>query len=128
MWSKPRSRALLVMAVLALAIASIVILVANGVGASPSPISSVRIGPFGEVGYYASQPMPNVPPGILIRAYLVNGSVVEPVDAFIDVYANAPNGIVHVAMGYSPTLVVPFNDSNWQYVLGKWASLGITIQ
>jgi hypothetical protein len=69
--------------------------------------------------------MPNVPPGILIRAYLVNGSVVEPVNAFIDVYANAPNGIVRVAMGYSPTLVVPFNDSNWQYVLNKWASLGI---
>jgi hypothetical protein len=125
MWSRPRVRALLVVVVLALAIASIVVLVANSVSATPSPISSVRIGPFGEVSYYASQPMPNVPPGILIRAYLVNGSVVEPVDAFIDVYANAPNGIVHVAMGYSSTLVVPFNGSNWQYVLNKWASLGI---
>ncbi|MFP3484447.1 MAG: hypothetical protein RXO23_00570 [Vulcanisaeta sp.] len=111
--------------VLALAMASVAILVANGVGASPSPISSIRIGNFGEVGYYASRPMPGVPPGLLVRAYLVNGSVVEPVRAFIDVYANAPNGIVHVAMGYSPTLVVPFNDSNWQYVLNKWASLGI---
>jgi hypothetical protein len=69
--------------------------------------------------------MPGVPPGLLVRAYLVNGSVVEPVDAFIDVYANAPNGIVHVAMGYSSTLIVPFNDSNWKYVLNKWASLGI---
>jgi hypothetical protein len=28
-------------------------------------------------------------------------------------------------MGYSTTLIVPFNDSNWQYVLNKWASLGI---
>jgi hypothetical protein len=113
------------MAVLALAIASIVILVANSVSATPSPISSIRIGPFGEVNYYASQPMPNVPPGLLVRVFLINGSVVEPVDAFIDVYANAPNGIVHVAMGYSSILIVPFNDSNWQYVLGKWASLGI---
>jgi hypothetical protein len=69
--------------------------------------------------------MPNVPPGLLVRVFLVNGSVVEPVSALIDVYANAPNGIVHVATGYSPTLVVPFNDSNWQYVLNKWASLGI---
>jgi hypothetical protein len=111
--------------VLALAMASVAILVANGVGASPSPISSIRIGNFGEVGYYVSQPVPNVPPGLLIRAYLVNGSVVEPVRAFIDVYANAPNGIVHVAMGYSSTLVVPFNNTNWQYVLNKWASLGI---
>jgi len=125
MWSRPRSRALLVMVVLALAIASVVVLVANGVGASPSPISSIRIGPFGEVGYYASQPMPNVPPGILIRVFLINGSVVEPVSALIDVYANAPNGIVHVAMGYSSILIVPFSNSNWQYVLGKWASLGI---
>jgi len=111
--------------VLALAIFSIAILVANSIYAVPSITSSIRIGNFGEVNYYASQPMPNVPPGILIRAYLVNGSVVEPVDAFIDVYANAPNGIVHVSMGYSPILIVPFNDSNWQYVLGKWASLGI---
>jgi len=125
MWSGPRSRALLVMVVLALAIVSVVVLVANSIYAVPSPTSSIRIGPLGEVSYYASQPMPNVPPGILIRVFLVNGSVVEPVTAFIDVYASAPNGIVHVAMGYSPTLVVPFNDSNWQYVLNKWASLGI---
>jgi len=125
MWSRPRSRALLVMVVLALAIASVVVLVANSVSATPSPISSIRIGPFGEVNYYASQPVPGVPPGLLVRVFLVNGSVVEPVRAFIDVYANAPNGIVHVSMGYSPTLIVPFNDSNWQYVLGKWASLGI---
>ena len=125
MWFVPRSRALLVMVVLALAIVSVVVLVANSIYAVPSPTSSIRIGPLGEVNYYASQPMPNVPPGLLIRVFLVNGSVVEPVTAFIDVYASAPNGIVHVAMGYSPTLVVPFNDSNWQYVLNKWASLGI---
>jgi hypothetical protein len=61
----------------------------------------------------------------LVRVFLVNGSVVEPVDAFIDVYANAPNGIVHVAMGYSTTLIVPFSNANWQYVIGRWASLGI---
>jgi hypothetical protein len=111
--------------VLALAIFSIAILVANSIYAVPSLTSSTRIGNFGEVNYYASQPMPNVPPGLLIRVFLVNGSVVEPVDAFIDVYANAPSGIVHVSMGYSTTLIVPFNDSNWQYVLNKWASLGI---
>ncbi|PLC67660.1 hypothetical protein B7L70_07435 [Vulcanisaeta sp. EB80] len=111
--------------VLALAIVSIAILVANSIYAVPSLTSSIRIGNFGEVNYYASQPMPNVPPGLLVRVFLINGSVVEPVRAFIDVYANAPNGIVHVAMGYSPTLIVSFNDSNWQYVLGKWASLGI---
>jgi hypothetical protein len=111
--------------VLALAIFSIAILVANSIYAVPSITSSIRIGNFGEVNYYASQPVPGVPPGLLVRAYLVNGSVVEPVDAFIDVYANAPNGIVHVSMGYSPILIVPFNDSNWQYVLGRWASLGI---
>jgi hypothetical protein len=111
--------------VLALAIFSITILVANSIYAAPSITSSTRIGNFGEVNYYASQPMPNVPPGLLVRAYLVNGSVFEPVRAFIDVYANAPNGIVHVAMGYSPTLVVPFNDSNWWYAIGRWASLGI---
>ncbi|WP_238376015.1 hypothetical protein [Vulcanisaeta sp. EB80] len=121
----PRSRALLVMVVLALAIASVVVLVAGGVGASPSLIAYSRIGSLGGVGYYASQPVPGVPPGLLVRVFLINGSVVEPVDAFIDVYANAPNGIVHVAMGYSSILIVPFNDSNWQYVLGKWASLGI---
>jgi len=125
MWSRPRVRALLVMVVLALAIVSVAILVANSIYAVPSLTSSVRIGNFGEVSYYASQPMPNVPPGLLVRVFLINGSVVEPVRAFIDVYANAPNGIVHVSMGYSPTLIVPFNDSNWQYVLGKWASLGI---
>ncbi len=122
----PLFRALSVV-VLALAMVSVAILVANGVGASPSPTSSIRIGNFGEVSYYVSQPVPNVPPGLLVRAYLVNGSVVEPVNAFVDVYANAPNGIVHVAMGYSSTLVVPFNDSNWQYVLNKWASLGMPL-
>jgi len=111
--------------VLALAIVSVVVLVANGVSATPSLISSIRIGNFGEVDYYASQPMPNVPPGLLVRVFLVNGSVVEPVSALIDVYANAPNGIVHVAMGYSSILIVPFNDSNWQYVLGRWASLNV---
>jgi len=125
MWFVPRSRALLVMVVLALAIVSIAILVAGGVDATPSLIAYSRIGSLGGVGYYASQLVPGVPPGLLVRAYLVNGSVVEPVDAFIDVYANAPNGIVHVAMGYSSILIVPFNDSNWQYVLNKWASLGI---
>jgi hypothetical protein len=111
--------------VLALAIASIVVLVANGVGASPSLISSIRIGNFGEVNYYASQPMPSVPPGLLVRVFLINGSVVEPVRAFIDVYANAPSGIVHVAMGYSQSLAIPFNDSNWRYVIDKWASLNV---
>jgi len=111
--------------VLALAIASIAILVANSIYAVPSLTSSTRIGNFGEVNYYASQPMPNVPPGILIRAYLVNGSVVEPVRAFIDVYANAPNGIVHVSMGYSQSLAIPFNNTNWRYAIDKWASLGI---
>jgi len=111
--------------VLALAIVSVVVLVANGVDATPSPISSIRIGNFGEVNYYASQPMPNVPPGLLVRVFLINGSVVEPVRAFIDVYANAPNGIVHVAMGYSPTLVVPFSNANWRYAIGRWASLNV---
>jgi hypothetical protein len=111
--------------VLALAIFSIAILVANSIYAVPSLTSSIRIGNFGEVNYYASQPVPGVPPGLLVRVFLINGSVVEPVRAFIDVYANAPSGIVHVAMGYSTNLIVPFNDSNWQYVLGKWASLGI---
>jgi hypothetical protein len=111
--------------VLALAIVSVAILVANSIYAVPSPTSSTRIGNFGEVNYYASQPMPNVPPGILVRVFLINGSVFEPVRAFIDVYANAPNGIAHVAMGYSSILIVPFNDSNWQYVLGRWASLNV---
>jgi len=111
--------------VLALAIASVVVLVANSIYAVPSPISSVRIGGFGEVDYYASQPILNAPPGLLVRVYLINGSSVKPVNAFIDVYANAPNGIVHVAMGYSSILIVPFNSTNWLYALGKWASLGI---
>jgi hypothetical protein len=111
--------------VLALAIVSVVVLVANSIYAVPSPISSVRIGGFGEVDYYASQPILNVPPGLLVRVYLINGSSVKPVNAFIDVYANAPSGIVHVAMGYSTTLIVPFNSTNWLYALGKWASLGI---
>ncbi len=113
------------MVVLALAIFSIAILVAGGVGASPSLTSSIRIGNFGEVDYYASQPMPNVPPGILIRVFLINGSVFEPVRAFIDVYANAPSGIVHVSMGYSQSLVIPFNNTNWRYVIGRWASLNV---
>ncbi|MFP3195998.1 MAG: hypothetical protein RXQ74_03940 [Caldivirga sp.] len=111
--------------VLALAIASVVVLVANSIYAVPSPISSVRIGGFGEVDYYASQPILNAPPGLLVRVYLINGSSVKPVNAFIDIYANAPNGIVHVAMGYSSILIVPFNSTNWLYALGKWASLGI---
>jgi len=111
--------------VLALAIFSIAILVANSIYAVPSLVAYSSIGPLGEVNYYASQPMPNVPPGILIRVFLVNGSIVEPVRAFIDVYANAPNGIVHVSMGYSQSLAIPFNDSNWRYAIGKWASLGI---
>ena len=125
MWSRPRVRALLVMVVLALAIVSVAILVANSIYAVPSLTSSVRIGNFGEVSYYASQPMPNVSPGLLVRVFLINGSVFEPVRAFIDVYANAPNGIVHVAMGYSQSLAIPFNDSNWQYVIDKWASLNV---
>ena len=111
--------------VLALAIVSVVVLVVNSIYAVPSPISSVRIGGFGEADYYASQPIPNVSPGLLVRVFLINGSSVKPVNAFIDVYANAPSGIVHVAMGYSSTLIVPFNNTNWLYALGKWASLGI---
>jgi len=111
--------------VIALAVASMVVLVVDGVGASPSLIASIHIGGFGEVDYYASQPMPNVPPGLLVRVYLINGSVIEPVDAFIDVYANAPNGIVHVSMGYSTTLIVPFSNVNWQYVINKWVLLGL---
>jgi len=125
MWSRPRSRALLVMVVLALAIVSVAILVANSIYAVPSLTSSIRIGRFGEVNYYASQPMPSVPPGLLVRVFLINGSVVEPVRAFIDVYANAPSGIVHVSMGYSQSLVIPFNNTNWRYVIGKWASLNV---
>jgi hypothetical protein len=101
-------------------------LVVDGVGASPSLIASIHIGGFGEVDYYASQPMPNVPPGLLVRVFLINGSVIEPVDAFIDVYANAPNGIVHVSMGYSTTLIVPFSNVNWQYVINKWVLLGVS--
>jgi hypothetical protein len=111
--------------VLALAIFSITILIANSIYAVPSLTSSIRIGNFGEVNYYASQPVPGVPPGLLVRVFLINGSVVEPVRAFIDVYANAPNGIVHVSMGYSQSLAIPFNNTNWQYAIDKWASLGI---
>ncbi|MFP3301056.1 MAG: hypothetical protein RXN84_01355 [Caldivirga sp.] len=111
--------------VIALAVASIVVLVVDGVGASPSLTASIHIGGFGEVDYYASQPIPNVPPGLLVRVFLINGSVIEPVDAFIDVYANAPNGIVHVSMGYSTTLIVPFSNVNWQYVINKWVLLGL---
>ena len=122
MRSMPR---VLPVVVLALAIVSVVVLVANSIYAVSSPISSVRIGGFGEVDYYASQPMPNVPPGLLVRVYLINGSSVKPIDAFIDVYANAPSGIVHVTMGYTSSLTVPFNNTNWLYALGKWASLGI---
>ncbi|PVU72206.1 hypothetical protein DDW08_02680 [Vulcanisaeta sp. SCGC AB-777_J10] len=111
--------------VLALAIFSIAILVANSIYAVPSLTSSIRIGNFGEVNYYASQPMPNVPPGLLVRVFLINGSVVEPVRAFIDVYANAPSGIVHVSMGYSQSLAIPFNNTNWRYAIDKWASLNV---
>ena len=113
------------MVVLVLAVASVVVLVAGGVDATPSLIAYSRIGSLGGVGYYASQPVPGVPPGLLVRAFLINGSVVEPVRAFIDVYANAPNGIVHVSMGYSQSLVIPFNNTNWRYAIDKWASLGI---
>jgi len=111
--------------VLILAITSVIIIIANSIYAIPSLVTYSSIGRFGEVGYYASQPVPGVPPGLLVRVFLVNGSVVEPVRAFIDVYANAPNGIVHVSMGYSTTLIVPFSNANWQYVIGRWASLGI---
>ena len=111
--------------VLILAITSVIIIITNSIYAVPSLVAYSSIGNFGEVGYYASQPMPNVPPGLLVRVFLVNGSVVEPVRAFIDVYANAPSGIVHVSMGYSLTLTVPFSNANWQYVIGRWASLGI---
>ena len=111
--------------VLILAITSIIIIIANSIYAIPSLVTYSSIGRFGEIGYYASQPMPGVPPGLLVRVFLINGSVVEPVRAFIDVYANAPNGIVHVSMGYSSILIVPFNDSNWQYVIDKWASLNV---
>ncbi|MFP3281027.1 MAG: hypothetical protein RXO76_08210 [Vulcanisaeta sp.] len=111
--------------VLILAITSVIIIIANSIYAIPSLVTYSSIGRFGEVNYYASQPMPGVPPGLLVRVFLVNGSVFEPVRAFIDVYANAPSGIVHVSMGYSTTLIVPFSNANWQYVIGRWASLGI---
>jgi hypothetical protein len=111
--------------VLILAITSVIIIIANSIYAIPSLVTYSSIGNFGEVDYYASQPMPGVPPGLLVRVFLINGSVVEPVRAFIDVYANAPSGIVHVSMGYSTTLIVPFSNANWQYVIGRWASLGI---
>ena len=110
--------------VLILAITSVII-IANSIYAIPSLVAYSSIGRFGEADYYASQPMPGVPPGLLVRVFLVNGSVVEPVRAFIDVYANAPNGIVHVSMGYSSILIVPFSNANWQYVINKWVLLGL---
>jgi len=111
--------------VLILAITSVIIIIANSIYAVPSLVAYSSIGNFGEVNYYASQPVPGVPPGLLVRVFLINGSVVEPVRAFIDVYANAPSGIVHVSMGYSQSLVIPFNNTNWRYAIGRWASLGI---
>jgi hypothetical protein len=111
--------------VLILAITSVIIIIANSIYAIPSLVAYSSIGRFGEVGYYASQPMPGVPPGLLVRVFLINGSVVEPVRAFIDVYANAPNGIVHVSMGYSQSLAISFNNTNWRYVIDKWASLNV---
>jgi len=111
--------------VLILAITSVIIIIANSIYAIPSLVAYSRIGSLGGVGYYASQPVPGVPPGLLVRVFLINGSVVEPVRAFIDVYANAPSGIVHVSMGYSQSLVIPFNNTNWRYAIGRWASLGI---
>jgi hypothetical protein len=111
--------------VLILAITSVIIIIANSIYAIPSLVAYSSIGRFGEVGYYVSQPVPGVPPGLLVRVFLINGSVVEPVNAFIDVYANAPSGIVHVSMGYSSTLIVPFSNVNWQYVINKWVLLGL---
>jgi len=111
--------------VLILAITSVIIIIANSIYVVPSLVAYSGIGSLGGVGYYASQPVPGVPPGLLVRVFLVNGSVVEPVDAFIDVYANAPNGIVHVSMGYSSILIVPFSNVNWQYVINKWVLLGL---
>ncbi len=111
--------------VLILAITSIIIIIANSIYAIPSLVAYSSIGRFGEVGYYASQPVPGVPPGLLVRVFLINGSVFEPVRAFIGVYANAPSGIVHVSMGYSQSLAIPFNNTNWRYAIDKWASLNV---
>ena len=79
------------------------------------------------IAYYNSPPMRGMKSGIVIRTYLINGSSVTPVNAFISVYANLPHGVMPLVYAYGSSVTVPFSNAKWGYAVNKWLETGMPV-
>jgi len=116
MWSKPRVRALLVSVVLALAIASIVVLALMPSPVAPKPFMTLR-GLGYEVDYYSVSTFNY--PVVVFRGFM-NG---EPVFFTVSLFAMAPSHIYTVGYysGYG-SVVVNLTGSLVRYIASRWVS------
>ncbi len=78
------------------------------------PIQSIKVS-NGVVSYYES--LQSMSPGIVIRVYVINGSIIKPVNAFVSIYANLPNGVTPMIHTYGSVITLPFNESAWSFII-----------
>ncbi|BDR93348.1 hypothetical protein [Vulcanisaeta souniana] len=114
----------LVLIILTLSIISILILLLNTAQAQPTPIQSIKVN-NGVISYYES--LPSMAPGIVIRVYVINGSTIKPVNAFVSIYANLPNGVTPMKHTYGSVITLPFNESAWSFIINKWLGTGMPV-
>ncbi|ADY02230.1 hypothetical protein VMUT_2033 [Vulcanisaeta moutnovskia 768-28] len=112
--------------VLAITIVSIILSLLNAVQVQPSPVEVIKVG-SSTISYYSTPPLSSMVPGLVIRIYLANGSSITPVNAFVSVYASAPSGVVPIIHTYGNVINIPFNNSNWAYVVNRWLGTGMSV-
>jgi len=71
--------------IIALAVTSVMAFVCT----YPLLIALIHVDFPSKVNHYASQPLPSMTPGLLVKVYLVNSTSIKTMGTFIDVYANA---------------------------------------
>ncbi len=110
---------LIIMAILIIAMVSILLSTLGVAMLQPRPVQVIRVS-TGTITYYNSPPIRGLPPGVVIRTYLINGSSITPVNAFISVYVNLPNGIMPMVYVYGSSVTIPFNNTDWVYAVSRW--------
>ena len=79
------------------------------------------------ITYYNSPPIRGMTPGIVIRTYLVNRSSITPINTFVSIYANLPNGIMPLVYTYGSSITIPFSNTNWAYTMDRWLKTDMSV-
>ena len=121
-----RGLSFITIATLMIAVVSILLSMLDVAMLQSSPVQVIRVN-TGMITYYNSPPIRDMTPGIVIRAYLVNGPSIMPINTFVGIYANLPNGIMPLVYTYGSSVTIPFNNTNWGHAVDKWLKTGMSV-